>query len=104
MIILKIRNLSQLKRALHEGAEFQIVEHFNKPEHTGEIRVVNKAQTNGIYTSIKGNPNHAVSKCNHGLGSWMEFGKAAEWTFTEAVGVDNLCTYAGVWTITVIDK
>lgn len=101
---MKIQNLSQLKRALTEGAEFQIIEHFKKPEQSGQIRVVSKVQTNGIYSKVKDNPKHEVNQYNNGKGSWVKFGKASEWTFTEAVGVENLCTRAGVWTITVIDK
>lgn len=96
-----INNLSQLKRALASGHSFIILEHFLKPEHTGEIRTVQKMQTNGMYTGILNDPEHYVSRYNNGLGSWIDFGKASNWNFK-----NSECTLTigqrKIWKIKVI--
>ena len=61
-----ITNLSQLKRALKEKHVFEIIEHCIKPEHTGEKRVVQVMQTNGMYSGIYGDPQHPISNLNYG--------------------------------------
>lgn len=100
----KIENLSQLKKALTPGTKFQIVEHFIRPEHNGEIRTVTKLQTNAIYSNIPEQPDNKINSTNNGLGYWFEFGKAKEWTFTETAGGAWLCTQAGVFTIAVLKE
>lgn len=95
---MEIGSLSQLIRALKMGRTFTIVEHYLKPEHTGEVRCVQKLQTNGVYTGIAGQPDHPVSRANYGKGFWIAFGKASDWEF-----VDGLCTQSikgeKIWTI-----
>lgn len=76
-----VNNLSQLKKALAAGVPFQIVEHFMHQDYTGQIRIVQKMQTNGMYTGIYGEPGHKVSMLNDGRGCWCSFGKASDWTF-----------------------
>lgn len=99
---MKVTNLSQLKKALAAGHDFKIIEHFKKPEHTGEIRHVSKMQTNGFYSVIKDDPESPVSKANRGLGYWLDFGKAADWLFTEKAGDVYTCTLAGVFEIEIL--
>lgn len=100
---MKITNLSQLKKTLKPGAEFLIIEHFIRPEHTGEIRKITKAQTNGFYSVVKNDPDNRISKANGGLGSWCDYGKAANWTFAEHAGNIYTCTLAGVFEIQVLE-
>lgn len=83
------KNLSQLKGALKEGARFVVVFNRSKPEISGQRRVVNIVQTNGIYSGIFGDPNNASSKVNGGRGFWLNFGKASNWSFDE----DGVCCY-----------
>ena len=99
-----INNLSQLKKAINSGSRFEIVEHYIKPEHTGEIRKPTKAQTNGFYSVIDGDPEHPVSMANYGKGYWIEYGKASGWKFENGV----CCLYderfnRPVWAIRFID-
>lgn len=83
------KNLSQLKGALKEGAKFAVVFNRSKPEFSGQQRVVQVAQTNGIYSGISGEPNNALSKANGGRGYWMSFGNASNWSFAD----DGVCCY-----------
>lgn len=76
-----INNLSQLKKAIAEGREYIVVEHFIKPERAGEKRRPTKVQTNGYYSIVPGEPESVVSRANGGLGYWNTYGKAAEWSF-----------------------
>lgn len=101
---MRIINLSQLKKALASGHDFKIIEHFVRPECNGQIRSVNKMQTNGFYSVVKNDPDNRYSKANRGFGSWCEFGKAAEWLFTEKCGGIWTATLAGVFEIQVLDK
>lgn len=82
-----IKCLAELKREFTAKHKFVMVEHFVKPEHTGEVRVPNVIQTNAIYSVIDGDPNHEVSKANGGKGYFMQYGKAKDWTFE-----NGLCT------------
>lgn len=105
---MEIKNLSQLKRAFAEHHDFEIVEHFLKPEMTGQVRRVNVLQTNGMYTHVVGGASASsastINGWNDGKGSWLGFGKASDWCFC-----DGLCTQLQpkmerkVWTIRVLD-
>lgn len=77
-----IKNLSQLKKTLHPGAQFEIVGHC-RPDTIGQIREVNVANTQGFYSIIPGNPTDRVSTANCGQGSWLGWSKAPFWDFTE---------------------
>lgn len=101
---MKITNLSQLKKALQPGAEFKIIEHYVRPECNGQIRVINKTQTNGFYSVVKNDPDSKYSKANGGMGSWCKFGKAAEWLFTEKYGGIWTAALAGTFEIQVLEK
>lgn len=98
-----IKNLSQLKKAMNNGATFEIVKHYIKPEYTGQIRKPNKIQTNGMYSIVLNEPENPVTKANDGKGSWIEYGKASDWTFE-----NGTCTqfYHGraIWEIKVIES
>ena len=103
---MKIANLSQLKKALAAGHNFEIVEHFVRPEQSGQIRSVNILQTNGMYTYLENGDEfdtRAFRCYNMGKGSWCEFGKASDWDFR-----GDLCTFSirghKVWTIRVLDN
>ena len=76
-----IKNLSQFKKAIASKAPFQIVEHYIKPECTGQVRRPNVIQTNGFYSVEEGKPDSKISRANYGKGCWLEYGKASEWTF-----------------------
>ena len=81
MAYLTIKNLSQLKAVIKNGALFEIVEHNKNPEMTGQIRKANVIQTNGFYSIIPNEPNSPISTCNMGRGSWFEYGPASCWKF-----------------------
>lgn len=98
---MEIKNLAQLKRAISSKQCFVIKQHFMKPECTGQTRQPNVIQTNGFYSIIKDNLDHEVSLANNCRGSWLPYGKAKDWTFT-----DGTCRYAPggkpVWEIIFI--
>lgn len=77
-----IKNLSQLKKALAAGAMFRIEKHHLHPEMSGQIRVPNIVQTNGLYTHEYDKPDSPVSTANYGRGYWLSYGKAADWDFS----------------------
>ena len=88
---MEIKNLSQLKKALKVGARFEMVEHFLKPEYTGQKRVVQVVQSNAIYSGIDGEPENPLSTCNYGKGLFLQFGKASDWVFE-----NGLCTATNI--------
>ena len=75
-----IKNLSQLKKALAPGAEFEITAHC-RPECVGQRRRVNSANTQGFYSVIPDEPQSKVSTANCGKGSWLGWSKAPFWSF-----------------------
>lgn len=95
----KVKNLSQLKKALSAGYAFKIVNHYIKPELTGQIRKPNKVQTNAVYTIVPGEPNNPVSLANDGKGYYLNFGKASDWDFTGET-IKMVCKGNPVWEIT----
>ena len=64
-----------------ETFQFSVAE----AEYTGQKRVVQKLQTNGMYTGIYVDPDCEISRFNNGKGSWIGFGKASDWTFCNGV-------------------
>lgn len=78
---MEIKNLSQLKKAINNKMPFKIIEHFTKPEHTGEIRLPNVLQTNAFYSVELDKPNSPVSMANNGKGYYLEYKKANNWKF-----------------------
>jgi hypothetical protein len=72
----------ELKRALSVGAEFEITD-AHRAETIGQIRRVNYANTQGIYTIIPAEPDSKVSKANYGKGSYLEWKAAKFWRFKE---------------------
>lgn len=85
--MMKIQNLSQLKKALQLGAEYRMVAHRIHPEYIGLVRVVNKVQTNCVYSKIKDQPDHKYSQYNGGLGIRMDFMKTSHYEFGDTVKV-----------------
>ena len=75
-----INNLAQLKRVLVRGTKFQFLKHRIE-EFIGQQRVVNIANTVGIYSVIPNEPNHKVSLANDRKGYYTEWGKASDWEF-----------------------
>ncbi len=63
---MKINNLSHLKRTLHKGAVFRILQHCKWAEVIGLNREVTSVQTNAIYTKIQDQPEHPISTLNGG--------------------------------------
>lgn len=85
---MEVRNLSQMKRLLKKGAKFRVVNHNIHPNYTGQERIVNVVQTNGIYSQVLTGDNKEIYNAfNEGKGIWMTFGKATEWKIE-----NNLCT------------
>lgn len=76
-----INNHSQMKKAIASGRKFVILWNKYHEDFAGQIRVPNKVQTNAVYSVVDGDPDHKVSRYNGGLGSYMPYGKASEWSF-----------------------
>lgn len=91
-------NLSMLKKALKKGSKFVIVTNYQKPDWVGE-RIVNVVQTNGIYSY---NPNdESFHTMNGGKGSWLSFGKAADWKFEDGLCKQFATVKHGTETVTI---
>lgn len=88
---LTIKNLSQLKNQIKEGAFFEIIEHGNKPECIGQIRKARHIQTNGFYSYEPEHLDSNVSLANRGKGSWFEYGPASCWEFEDTEN-GTICT------------
>lgn len=79
-----IKNLSQLKRVLQSGAEFEITGHC-KPDCIGRRRQITKANTQGIYSIIPAEPESKTSKANDGKGTWLSWSRAPFWEFENGI-------------------
>ena len=77
-----MRTMTELKRTLGVGAEFEIID-AHRTETIGEIRRVNYANTQGIYTINPADPNGKISKYNGGKGSFLGWSAAKFWRFKE---------------------
>lgn len=75
-----VKNLNQLKKALKEGVEFEVVLH-TRSECIGQIRRITKVNTSGIYSVIPAEPNSKFSAGNNGFGAFLAWGPARIWTF-----------------------
>ena len=98
-----IKNLSQLKRAMQEGRVFRIIEHYVKPEYSGQLRRPGRVQTNGFYSKIADNPFHVLNTLNGCQGSYLAYGKARDWSFED--GICTLMHHSGehlVWKIGIL--
>lgn len=98
---MKIKNLSQLKRAIKSGCKFIVRKHYIKPEYEGQVRKPNVVQTNGFYSIEDGKPDSVVTLANRGKGSWIEYGKASDWTFENGICKQSF-REKGVWEIEFI--
>lgn len=85
-----IRNLSQFKKAINNGCCFEILEHYIKPEQSGQIRKPTKTQTNGFYSKVVNDDNSVVNTYNGGKGSMMWYGKASDWIFENDYVIANI--------------
>lgn len=85
--MIKVQNVSQLKKALQVGAEYRVIAHSIHPKYVGLVRVVNKVQTNCVYSKIKDDPEHEYSLCNNGLGVRTDFEKPSCYEFGDTVKV-----------------
>ncbi|ASA22726.1 hypothetical protein [Paenibacillus donghaensis] len=72
-----IKNMSQFKKWLEKGKEIQFIENTMKPEMAGgQIREINKVQTNAITTLVNGRD------------SWLDIPKAKDTKFNEDGTID----------------
>lgn len=85
--MIRVQNVSQLKRALQIGAEYRVIAHRVHPEYVGLVRVVTKVQTNCVYSRIKDQPDHICSVINRGLGVRTDFEKLSCYEFGDTVKV-----------------
>ena len=76
----EIKNLTQLKRVLTVGTEFEIKSHL-RPEVINQIRQVKYADTTGIYSIRPDAPDDNITLANGGRGSYLDWGKASDWEF-----------------------
>ena len=85
-----IGTLAEVKRAVQAGIQFEIVEHFIRPECKGQIRIPAKVTKTGFYSKIKGEPEDSpMNMSNDGKGIWMPFGKASDWEFTNGICTES---------------
>lgn len=99
---MNIKNLSQLKKAVESGKSFIILEHYIKPELSGQKRKPTKIQTNGFYSIVPDEPDNPINAANGGRGYWFEYGKASAWTFENGVCTNHFAN-GKVWDIQFID-
>ena len=85
---MEIKNLSQLKKAIEARRTFVILEHYIKPEFTGQTRKPVVVQTNGFYSATVEDIEANKPLVNDGRGYWLHYGKASEWQFE-----NGTCTF-----------
>lgn len=100
-----ISNLAQLKKYIGEGKTFKIVKQHAKPEFEGQIRKPSKTQTNAFYSKcINEHPEaNKINEGNGGLGSWIEYGKASQWTFENNTASQAFKDGSPLWTIELLE-
>lgn len=82
-----IENLNQMKKLIQPGVKLEILKH-HRADCVGQIRHVTLKNTVGFYSVVDGQPEHQISKSNHGLGWEMNWRKAQNWDFR-----DNVCIF-----------
>ena len=82
---MKNMNLSRVKRAVQKKKRFIIKDHHKKV-YVGQVREPHIIQSNGFYSVVADQPEHEISRVNNGKGSWIDYGKASDWDFTEKGG------------------
>lgn len=78
---MRIKNLSQLKKAMQPGVLVKVYQHFVHPDYAGQLRVINKVQTNCTYQKLYQQPEDKFSTYNGGRGNRMDFGAANDYRF-----------------------
>lgn len=78
-----IKNLSQLKKAMQPGMLVKVHQHAVHPDYAGQLRVVNKVQTNCTYQKLDQQPEAKFSTCNGGRGNRMDYGAAINYRFED---------------------
>lgn len=77
----EVKNLAQLKRIMTVGTEFEITSGIH-PDIVNQLRQVKYADTTGIYSIRPDAPDDKISTANGGRGYYMQWGKAADWEFS----------------------
>ncbi len=77
-----MRSLSDLKRTLAVGVEFEITGHA-RAEAVGENRRITYVNTQGFYSINPSAPDGKAAKANGGKGFYLGWGAAKFWRFKE---------------------
>jgi len=77
-----MRTMTELKKTLIIGAEFTILD-SHRAETIGQVRRVNYANTQGIYTVAATKSDTSIYEPNSGKGSYIEWRSAKYWRFKE---------------------
>ena len=77
-----MRTMTELKQTLVVGAEFTILD-SHRAETIGQVRRINFANTQGVYTIVPAEPDSSITKANGGRGSYLEWRAAKYWRFKE---------------------
>ena len=81
---MKINSLAHLKRVLQPGVRMRMVRHW-KPEMINTLREVNVVHTNALYLHMADQPEHPMSTCNGGRGSFFPHEKSSQYEFGDTV-------------------
>lgn len=65
-----LESLRQVMRILQENPRIEVTAHRH-PEYIGQIRRVTFSKQCSFYSVVEGQPNHEVSRRNHGKGSCL---------------------------------
>lgn len=67
-----IESYRQIMRILQENPKIEVTAHRH-PEYVGQIRRVTLSTRDSFYSVVEGQPDHEVSRRNHGKGSslWL---------------------------------
>lgn len=96
-----IKNLNQFKKAMRDGHMFEIIEHFVRPEFTGQKRYVSGFHATYMYTKVQ--EEDKINTYNNGKGIYLNFGKASDWAFCNGI-CQQKKNGKPIWTLRVLDE
>ena len=81
---MKINSLAHLKRILQPGVRMRTIQHLGFKMIIA-IREVSAVQTNGVFLRMADQPEHPMSTCNGGRGSFFPHEKSSQYEFGDTI-------------------
>ena len=79
-----IENLTQLKKVMKQGTQFEVIAHW-RADYVGQIRKVTFANKHGFFSIVVSDPTHRINKGNGGKGPALGWNEVSAWSFQDGI-------------------